>query len=240
MEQPLQVRTQAAIRALIKDKGLKIGDQLPTEHELMGLLKVGRSTLREAMANLEATGLLQRIQGKGTFIRQMPIMLTNGIDELRSVSEHIRAVGATPTTSRIHVEQVPATDLLAEKLRLEENDPVMRIERVRRADGAVAAYCIDYVPGYLVQGLQAGDFGGSLFEIFTTAGHPPAYTDSAFHPAVLTPRDLPEMAGSIGLFLLFEEVFFDAANTPLCFSNDYYSADIFDFRIMRKRKNHAG
>lgn len=234
-EKPLQVRVQAAIRDLIRAQGLVAGDQLPTEGELTSLLDVGRSTLREAMANLESQGLLQRIQGKGTFIRQIPLVLENGIDELRSVSEHIRAVGATPSTSRIEIQVIEASDLLAEKLQVEEGAPLVRIERVRRADGAIAAFCIDILPKSLVPGIESEDFRGSLFEMFSGGGNNPSYAESNLRPTILTRRDFPEMKSEIGLFLLFEEVFYDDNGTPICYSNDYYSADIFDFRIVRKR-----
>ncbi|MEH6403570.1 MAG: GntR family transcriptional regulator [Sneathiella sp.] len=234
-DKPLQVRVQDAIGDYISEKNLKGGDRLPTEPELQELLGVGRSTLREAMANLESKGTLERIQGKGTFIRQIPILLENGLDELRSVSEHIRAVGATPSTSRIEVTFMPADEQLAERLHLSVGDQVAKIERVRRADGELAAYCVDIVPKNLLPDATEEEFSGSLFELFDARNCTVSHAESVLHPTVLTRRDLPEIKSEVGLFLLFDEVFYDFRGTPLCYSNDYYSADIFDFRIVRRR-----
>lgn len=234
-EKPLQGRVQDAIIDYIAANNLKGGDRLPTEPELQELLGVGRSTLREAMANLESKGTLERIQGKGTFIRQIPILLENGLDELRSVSEHIRAVGATPSTSRMNVEFMEADEELAERLHLSVGDEVAKIERVRRADGVLAAYCIDVVPKKLLPDATEEEFAGSLFELFSAHNRNVSHAESVLHPTVLTRRDLPEMKSEVGLFLLFDEVFYDSRGTPICYSNDYYSADIFDFRIVRRR-----
>jgi len=235
VEKPLQARVQDSILDYISDQKLSGGDQLPTEPELMERFGVGRSTLREAMANLESKGILERIQGKGTFIRQTPILLENGLDELRSVSEHIRSVGAVPSTSRLNVTIMPATRDIAEKLHIEIGEEVARIERVRRADGALAAYCIDTVPKKLLPNVTEEGFSGSLFELFDQHDRIVSNAESSLHPTVLTRRDLPELKAEIGLFLLFDEVFYDSRGVPLCYSNDYYSADIFDFRIVRRR-----
>jgi len=44
--------------------------QLPTESELMALLNCGRHTVREAVSTCVSMGLLEKVQGKGTFILQ--------------------------------------------------------------------------------------------------------------------------------------------------------------------------
>lgn len=220
---------------LVAERNLNGGDQLPTEPELKELLGVGRSTLREAMSNLESRGILERIQGKGTFVRHIPMLLENGLDELRSVSEHIRAVGAVPSTSRLDVSSFAADESLAERLQIAVGDEVVKLERVRRADGALAAYCIDIVPRSLLPSTPNDEFEGSLFELFVEHERLVSHAESVLHPTILTRRELPEMNSEVGLFLLFDEVFFDSKGVPLCYSNDYYSADIFDFRIVRRR-----
>ena len=53
---------------LILDEGLKPGDQLIPERELMARLEVGRSSLREAIKTLCALGVLEVKRGTGTFV----------------------------------------------------------------------------------------------------------------------------------------------------------------------------
>lgn len=46
------------IRELIADRGLKVGDSLPTERELCARFNAGRNTVREAMRILKAYGMV--------------------------------------------------------------------------------------------------------------------------------------------------------------------------------------
>jgi GntR family transcriptional regulator, arabinose operon transcriptional repressor len=49
---------------------LRPGDMLPAESEIAEQLNVARSTVRQALAQMERNGLLRRVRGKGTFIRE--------------------------------------------------------------------------------------------------------------------------------------------------------------------------
>jgi len=53
---------------------LKPGDRLPSESELAVSFGVGRSSLREAMRALQLLGVVEVIQGKGTFLRQTHVL----------------------------------------------------------------------------------------------------------------------------------------------------------------------
>jgi GntR family transcriptional regulator, transcriptional repressor for pyruvate dehydrogenase complex len=48
------------VLAMIRSGGLNPGDRLPSERQLGELLRVGRSSIREALKGLETAGLLQR------------------------------------------------------------------------------------------------------------------------------------------------------------------------------------
>ncbi|MEF2246016.1 MULTISPECIES: FadR/GntR family transcriptional regulator [unclassified Paenibacillus] len=56
----------------ISSGNLQEGDKIPTEPELMEMLGVGRSTVREAVHVLVHAGLLEKKQGYGTFLRKKP------------------------------------------------------------------------------------------------------------------------------------------------------------------------
>lgn len=56
------------IRALIMREGLSAGDKLPTESELMARFQVGRSTIREAVKQLQAENIVTIRHGRGSFV----------------------------------------------------------------------------------------------------------------------------------------------------------------------------
>ncbi|QLB13406.1 GntR family transcriptional regulator [Bisgaardia hudsonensis] len=59
---------QEKIKDLIISRKMKPGDLMPTESELIDLLGVGRSSLRESIKSLEALHILDIHHGIGTFV----------------------------------------------------------------------------------------------------------------------------------------------------------------------------
>ena len=64
----LQRRTRSAIERLIEEQRRSGDAKLPTETELTDRLRVGRNTLRTVIDELAHAGVVERIQGRGTFI----------------------------------------------------------------------------------------------------------------------------------------------------------------------------
>lgn len=69
---PLAEQIAERINQLIIDQKLTENDKLPTEFELMEILDVGRSTVREALKILVARNVLEIRRGKGTFVSKNP------------------------------------------------------------------------------------------------------------------------------------------------------------------------
>jgi DNA-binding FadR family transcriptional regulator len=57
------------LRSQLTERAWRVGDRIPTEHELADRLGVGRNTVREAVRVLVHAGLLESRQGQGTFVR---------------------------------------------------------------------------------------------------------------------------------------------------------------------------
>ncbi len=73
------------LESMIIDGSLLAGQKLPPERELAEQFAVSRPSLREAIQNLEARGLLYRKQGGGTFVkRKLTATITDPLLELIS------------------------------------------------------------------------------------------------------------------------------------------------------------
>ena len=57
-----------ALARYVADAKLQAGDRLPAERELMALLAVGRSTIREAIRHFQALGVIETRKGSGTYL----------------------------------------------------------------------------------------------------------------------------------------------------------------------------
>ena len=57
------------IRTIISQDGITAGDKIPSERELSDRLKVGRSSVREALRALELLGLIETRRGEGTYLK---------------------------------------------------------------------------------------------------------------------------------------------------------------------------
>lgn len=74
---PVRLDDLAAHRVLewIVKRGLQPGDKLPAERELVRQLNVSRPVVREALTRLKAMGVIERHQGRGSFITSFPVQL---------------------------------------------------------------------------------------------------------------------------------------------------------------------
>ena len=71
----------AYISDAIRDGSLVPGDKLPTESEVMRILGVSRTVVREAISHMQAAGLVETRHGVGTFVLEPAPAHSTGIDQ---------------------------------------------------------------------------------------------------------------------------------------------------------------
>jgi len=69
---PKYERLRSFIATEVGKGHLKVGAPLPSEQHLSEILRVARTTVRQALAELEKEGVIQRRHGAGTFISESP------------------------------------------------------------------------------------------------------------------------------------------------------------------------
>ncbi|WP_338663311.1 GntR family transcriptional regulator [Pararoseomonas sp. SCSIO 73927] len=69
---PRYIQLATLFRRRIEGGTWKLGQQIPTVDDLAAECSVARATIRQALDELEADGLIERFRAKGTFVRKTP------------------------------------------------------------------------------------------------------------------------------------------------------------------------
>lgn len=147
---PLYIQVRDALREEILD--LAPGTMLPTESELGARFGVSRITIRKAVDDLVAEGLVSRQQGRGSFVQKPK--LTHLLNTITSWTQSLEGLGYTPGTSSAAVEKIKAPRRIAHLLELGHEDLVYKINRVRLANGEPISLMVNYIRAELVPGLE--------------------------------------------------------------------------------------
>jgi GntR family transcriptional regulator len=127
---PRYYQIQQNILDLIDSNVLRAGDALPSERGLSEAFGVSRMTVRQAISKLSTQGVLRRLHGVGTFVTEASAIMPLS-PAVTGFSERIRSAGMTPASQVITLEVIPATPVVAERLVIEPNSPVIFLKRLR-------------------------------------------------------------------------------------------------------------
>ena len=72
LDVPIYQQLVDSIRTAVKKGELVSGQQLPTVQEVTERLGIARGTIKRAYDELERAGLVEKVQGRGTFVRYQP------------------------------------------------------------------------------------------------------------------------------------------------------------------------
>jgi GntR family transcriptional regulator len=154
---PLYFQIQRALVEKIHSGELREGDLLTSEWQLARAYHVSRVTAREALHGLKTSGYASSLRGRGTFVtkpnREKPLT------QLRGFTEDIAERGMVPASRLLEQRVIDTTAELAESLEVQVGSPVMRLRRLRLADGIPMAVEKTYISLSHIPGIQQINFG---------------------------------------------------------------------------------
>jgi len=116
------------IRSKIQSGEWPVGQQIPSERELVNIFNVSRATVRQGIENLVKEGILYRAQGKGTFVA--PPKIEPGVLGLLEFSDVIRRNGLKPGVRLLGKEFIDPPLNIQKVLALSGSDPVVWVQRL--------------------------------------------------------------------------------------------------------------
>lgn len=156
------------------DEGqLRAGDILPGEHRLCGQYGVSRTVVRQALAELEHEGVIERVKGKGSFVAR-PKTTESFAHTMRGLFEDVESRGQHVRSEVLRFAAVPADPDVADLLELEPTTEVFVLVRRRFVDGEPWALTTTWMPPQIgalvdVAGLAEGSLYAQLREAGVTA-----------------------------------------------------------------------
>lgn len=242
MTLPAYLRILHDLRARIGRSEWRVGDQVPTDEELMRLYDVSRFTVRAALDVLVADGVIRRYRRRGSFVAARP----GGADTwmLTSLDDLVRGSFPTPPII-IDSTSVRCPPSVAAALGLKQMARALCIRALRRRDGEAYSCSVIHIPVALVKNLPKNwqvrpESEAFVSQVAAASGH-------AVHRAVQVAQAVgaePEIASLLEVaegtpLLLLERTFFSREGTGLEHAYVFCRAEryrqVIEFRSAARR-----
>ena len=217
---PLYKQIASIISNNIANNELKYGEKIPSETELAELFNVSRITIRGAIAELVDGGILERLQGKGTFVCE-PKDVYQANDEF-GFSRSCLIAGKKPKTELLKLEYILPPQNVQTFLNLNDGELALHSCRLRYVDNAPTLIENNYYRNSLTFLLQE-NLNDSLFSILQK--HNISVISKGRYLDVC--KATKEEADLFGIkpgssLLLFTDEQLDAEGNPLFYSKQFY------------------
>ena len=230
-------QTVLAIQEAIKQGRFTAGSQLPSEMELLQMLGVSRTTLREALRILGEQRLIRKKRGRGTFVMERAII--KDLSRNFGITEMISQAGYAPGMRDVEIKRDKASKTLAEKLEIPEGSALVVIERVRTADQVPVVWTRDIMPEQYLGGWMPTLTSlneHSLYECLEHYANLRIVSGTASFSAVQAGREIAEKLEiqRNTLLLLINQMDNDQHQRSVLYSTEYHLTDKFNFIVHRK------
>ena len=140
---PLYFQLKNIIKAKIDSGELKSNERLPTQAEIEAEYNVSRTTIRQALQELEREGFIYRIRGKGIFVTDQ-----EGRKQLSSKGtiENLMASAQGTYLTILEIKDMTPPSLVADILGLPKKHKCRLVEAVRSSRKGPFGYANFYFP----------------------------------------------------------------------------------------------
>src|SRR4030043_616090 len=242
---PKYIQISNWLMEMIQKGRYAVNDKLPSESKLSELFRVNRNTVRQAISDLVAKGLVQKRNGGVSFVlgaALTPVKYTP--QHISSFTDDMIGMGIAPKTRLIHQSVIEAPPDVAEKLMLGKEKVVILTERLRLGNRIPLVIERSYLPYQEYKDILKMRLTGSLYHLLTKKFQVELHRSiQTFRAITLSGKDskllgLPPRAS--GIFL--ESIIYDLKNIPVEVLHAFHRGDkyIFEVESGRYRYNLKG
>ena len=231
---PKYLQISAWLRELIQTGRYREGEKLPSEIELSKICEVNRNTLRQAISELTAEGMLIKEKGRGTFVQlYKPVALKHKLERISSFRDDLGQIGFKENTVILKKGIEAAPDHVAKILILGKDAKVVVVHRMRKGDDMPLIYEESYLPEKMFKDILDMDLTGSMYKILSESFSTVlARCEQSIRAVNLKGQiaklfNLPK--STAGLYM--ESVTYNENNIPVEVLCSYYRGDKYIFEV---------
>lgn len=233
---PLYYQLKQVLLAKIESRELKPGDIFPTEQQIQDTYDVSRTTVRQALSELEDEGLITRHRGRGTFVSKPK--LSHSPENYPNLADNMAQQGATPGWKLLSAEWVLAEKEVSKILNPGEEKKVFRLERLRLENDKPIGYHCAYVSPEFTTGIDGTAFtaGGSLRYLNGLNVLQDCVADRTLDALSANEKTANLLDVEVGTALLrVKRVVFSLEHKPIEYFVGLYRGDRFEYHIHNMR-----
>lgn len=227
---PVYFQLKNFIKDDIKKRNLKPGEPILSENKYCEMFKISRMTVRQALNELESDGIIVRERGKGSFVA-IPRIEQEG---LMSFTEMVKSKGMNPSTKITKFGKI-VNSKLAQILRIEENEQIFVMTRVRKADDFPVAAETIYIPVKFVPDIENKNLEGSFYELLKDEYSIEIKASKTSFSAVISDKNLEEILELEENIPLLKLESINYYSDPVYYEISYYKSDQFNVTVNLNR-----
>lgn len=227
-------RVMDDIRSKIISGEYPLDSKLPSETKLQSEYHVSRVTVRLAVDELVKDGMVERVQGKGSFVRKphriSQLVSYNGVEGFTDVAKDS---GLNTSTKVLRAEIVKSNEQI-KKILQNDNDQVLMTRRLRYLEKAPIFIEVNYYPLPRFKNLLKYDLTGSLYQIFEEKFDIKDLTsdDTILSIKLANLEEANLLNKSVGFPLYYLRTQIKEKNGPVVqYGEEYIASDRYQFKI---------
>lgn len=240
---PLYAQLRDALLREVREGGLQPGDRFASEAAIRSRYWVSRATVRQALADLEASGVIRKVQGLGSFvavpkIRHVPL--------LTSFAQLAASQGFSPSHRVLESSVQKAPGDASDDVGLPAGTPCRFLRRLLLADGDAVGLAETWLPLSALNGhdeLFDRLDEGSMYEVLQSEpiGLTLDHAVETISPGVADASSAGPLGCDVGTpVLLIRRHTFAPDGRPVESTRLVFVGDRYEYRVELRRPEAAG
>ncbi|KIC05296.1 GntR family transcriptional regulator [Ligilactobacillus ruminis DPC 6832] len=230
MGSPVYIQIHNQIKKDIEAGVWDVGDRIPSERELALEFNVSRMTLRQAVQTLVEEGILERQVGAGTFVARKKVQ--EKMTGVTSFTELMEEQGKKPSSRTVsYLVTTPSLSEM-ERLKLKDDEKVLRMERIRYADEVPICFEVATLPYSLVKDYERNQITTSLYRTLEESGRKIGHAQQSVSAQVASERIAEYLNIKRGSAILrLRQITELGDGTPFEYVRTQYAGNKFEFYL---------